>query len=222
MTTMMRTSLFLGTILLVCNTNAMADVTVTQGASAPMYTNTLNFDEPGQQTGPVPGNYWNGIGITEFVSGVGDGGVGDVSGIFPWINDGNAFEGPFGVFIRFAGDLTGFSAQVWDPSGPPGPFGGGFGVFVFNDADPMDPNPTPVATLFGEPAWGGLPGDGEWVNISTTGGMVFDEVRILGFGFSPTTYVDNLSWDTSSAIPEPGSCGLIFMAAATIAVRRRK
>src|SRR3546814_9914877 len=40
-----------------------------------------------------------------------------------------------------------FSIQAWDPSGPPSPFGGGLGVFVFDDG-------VEVGSGFFTPAWG--------------------------------------------------------------------
>ena len=109
----------------------------------------------------------------------------------------------------FDNDLDGFSSRVWDPSGAPSPFGGGFGVFVFDDG-------VEVGSYFGTPAWGGL-GD-EWINVTATGGMKFDEVRILGFGFGPTTLVDDLSWNV---VPAPASVGLLGLAAIGGMRRRR-
>jgi hypothetical protein len=189
----------------------MADVMVTQGASAPTYGVTLNFDEPGGPTGVVAPNAWSAShGISELQAGDGVPQVGDFTGIFgPWVGTGNSFFGNFGVFMTWADDLTELSTQVWDPSGPPSPFGGGFGVFVFNDG-------VEVANYFGQPAWGGL-GD-TWVDITTSGGMAFDEVRILGFGFGPTTFVDNLSWNV---VPEPSALALLALGAFA-ALRRNR
>ncbi len=110
--------------------------------------------------------------------------------------------------MKFASDLTEFSGNFWDPSG--GPPIGGFGVFVFN-------NDLEIASYFGTPAWGGI-GDPA-IDITTSGGMVFDEVRVLGFGFIPTTFADDLSWN---AVPEP-SCVLLLALSGIWAVcfRRR-
>lgn len=185
---------------------ASAAITVTQSDSGTTYGTTLNFDEPGTPTGIVPNDTWAGMGLAIMDAGDGQSQVFDASE--PWIGDGNSFLGVFGVFMTFSTDLTAFSGQVWDPSGPPGGFGGGFGVFVFNDG-------VEVGNLIGEPAWGGL-GD-SWIDISVADGMVFDEVRILGFGFFPTTYVDNLSWN---AVPTPGS--LAFLGLAGLATTRRR
>tara|TARA_R110002073_G_scaffold336260_1_gene531369 strand:- start:108196 stop:108825 length:630 start_codon:yes stop_codon:yes gene_type:complete len=190
---------------------AMGSVTVSQGASAPTYSTTLNFDEVGGPTGVVATDSWAGIGLAVMQSGTGLGGVGDVSGVLPWINSGNAFEGAFGVFMNFDTDLTDFSAQVWDPSGPGSFIGGGMIAVAFDDG-------VEVGSFFSDagPAWGGI-GD-EWWNISTTDGMVFDEVRILGFGFSPTTYIDNISWN---AVPTPSSLAMLGLGGLVTTRRRR-
>lgn len=189
---------------------ALADVTVTQGSSAGSYSTTLNFDEVGGPTGVVATNSWASIGITELQAGDGVPFVGDLD--TPnggWgLGDGNAFLGSFGVFITWDSDLTEFSTQVWDPSGPPGIFGG-LAFIVMNDG-------VEVANFFTTPAWGGL-GD-TWFDVTTSGGMVFDEVRILGFGFFPQTHVDNLSWN---AIPTPSAAALLGLGALTLQRRRR-
>jgi hypothetical protein len=190
---------------------AVGDITVTQGPDAPTYGITLNFDEPGGPTGLVPPDSWSGDPwrITEFQAGDGFPVVDDFTDLFPWVGTGNSFFGNFGAFIKFENDLTEFSVAVWDPSGPPSPFGGGLGVFVFNDDELLTQG-------IGEPAWGGL-GD-PWWNVTTSDGMVFDEVRILGFGFFPTTYVDDLSWNV---VPEPSSL-LLALGAFALMFRRRK
>ncbi len=210
---MKKASLIVCAVSLAFAAQAMADATITQGTSAPTYATTLNFDEPGGPTGAVPSNAWTDIGITSFTSGVGDVGVGNLSGIFPWLPNSNVAEGPFGLFMTFASDLTAMSFRAWDNSGPPSPIGGGMAVILINNGDENNP----VAFEIFDPAFGGL-GE-EYYDITTTGGTVFDEVRILGFGFTPVTYADDFSWN---AIPEPGSFGLIFMAAAALVVRRRK
>jgi len=195
--------------LLGAGTVANADITVAQGASGTTYGTTLNFDEIGGPTGSTSTDAWAGIGLAEMQSGDGAPSVGDVSGFYPWINSGNSFFGNFGVFMTFDSDLTNFSGQFWDPSGDPGPFGGGMGIFVFNDG-------VEVANNFVTPAWGGL-GD-TWIDVSATDGMVFDEIRVLGFGFGPTTYADNLSWN---AVPTPGALGLLTIAGVASTRRRR-
>ena len=91
----------------------------------------------------------------------------------------NSYYGPFGVFIEFGNDLSEMSFEAWDSSGPPSPFGGGMGVFVFD-------NGVESGSGFFTPAFAGV-GDSAF-DITTSGGMVFDEVRILGFGFPADTY----------------------------------
>lgn len=195
--------------LLGAGTVANADITVLQGASGTTYGTTLNFDEVGGPTGATAANAWAGIGLADMQAGDSAPFVSDASGIFPWINSGNSFYGNFGVFMTFDSDLTNFSGQFWDPSGDPSPFGGGMGIFVFNDGNQ-------VADLFVTPAWGGL-GD-TWIDVSATDGMVFDEIRVLGFGFGPTTYADNLSWN---AVPTPGALGMLAIAGVASTRRRR-
>ena len=184
---------------------AMADITITQGDSAPTYGTLLTFDEPGQATGIVPADFWQAdFGVT-IAGGDGQSIVDDFDE--PWIGDGNAFFGNFGIFMTFDNDLTAFSGQIWDPSGPPSPFGGGLAVFVFNDGEQ-------VADFSTEPAWAGA--GQEWFDIVATDGMVFDEIRILGFGFDPRTYGDNFSWNV---VPGPGA--LAFLGLGAFARRRR-
>lgn len=191
---------------------ANAAVTITQGPTAPTYSTTLNFDEPGGPTGAnVPNNSWAGApyNIIEFQSGEGTNSVGDnnvaLTSFATSPNSTNSYYGPFGVFIRFASDLTELSFNAWDPSGPPSPFGGGMVIFLINDGD----EDNPVGAEAFTPAFSGV-GDPAF-NITTTAGTVFDEVRILGNGFPADTYVDDLSWNV---VPEP-SCGL-FLAAGTL------
>ncbi|MCP4249403.1 MAG: PEP-CTERM sorting domain-containing protein [bacterium] len=190
---------------------ALGGVVVTQGASAPTYSTTLNFDEPGGPTGIVDPTAWSAShGVAELQAGDGVPQVDDWTGIFgPWVGTGNSFYGNFGIFMTMEQDLTEMSLQVWDPSGPPSPFGGGMSVFVFNDS-------VEVANTLVEPAWGGI-GD-EWFDITTDSGDVFDEIRILGWGFSPTTFGDNMSWNV---VPEPGSLSLLGLAG-LVALRRRR
>lgn len=188
---------------------ALASITITQGTSAPTYSTTLNFDEVGTPTGIIsPDAFLAGYGVTELQAGDGVPVVDDFTATYPWVGTGNAFYGNFGVFMTFEDDLTEFSADIWDPSGPPGPFGGGLGVFVFNDG-------VEIGSYFGEPAWGGI-GD-QAFDITTDGGMVFDEIRILGYGFTPTTYADNLSWNT---VPEPFT--IVFVGLGSLAMLRRR
>jgi len=199
-----------GTLALIGG-STLGSIAVTQGASGTTYSTTLDFDEVGGPTGPgIANNAWAGIGLADMAAGDGNNFVGDNAGLFgPWIGTGNSFFGNFGIFMTFDTDLTNFSGQFWDPSGDPGPFGGGMGIFVFNDG-------VEVANNFVTPAWGGL-GD-TWIDVSATDGMVFDEIRVLGFGFGPTTYADNLSWN---AVPTPGALGLLTIAGVASTRRRR-
>lgn len=191
--------------------SAGAAVTVSLGASAPTYTDrTLNFDEPGTPTGIVSKNTW--LASHGIVVDAGDGQP-VVDALQPlygaWAGTGNSFFGNFGIFMEFTTDSTGFSMQVWDPSGAPSPFGGGMGVFVFKDG-------TEIASNFFTPAWGGV-GD-TWLGVAASPGETFDEVRVLGFGFGPTTLGDNLSWDV---VPAPSTAALLGLAGLVGGRRRR-
>ena len=134
--------------------------------------------------------------------------VDDWTGIFgPWVGTGNSFFGNFGVFMTLDTDVTEMSLQVWDPSGGP-PFGG-MAVVLFDDGNQ-------VSWTDHTPAWGGV-GD-EWFDITTDGGDVFDEIRLVGFGFDPTTFMDNVSWNV---IPEPTSLAIFGLMGVTVLRRRR-
>lgn len=172
------------------STTVLGGYMINQGSSAPTYTDRLlNFDEPGGPTGVVSTDSWLAShGIREMQAGDGVPQVGDFDPIFGggagWLGDGNSFYGNFGVFMSFDEDVSALSLQIWDPSGPPSPFGGGLNVILFNDG-------VEVWDLFvqtgdiAEPAWGGI-GD-EWFDLAASDGDVFDEVRILGFGFTTTS-----------------------------------
>jgi hypothetical protein len=189
---------------------AMATVTVTQGTSAPTYSTTLTFDEPGGPTGAVPADaFLASHGISSFVSGVGAAGVGNLSATMPWLPNNNVAEGPFGLFVNFANDLSELSLRAWDNSGPPSPFGGGMAVVVLN-------NGTELAFNIFNPAFGGV--GNEYYNITTSGGMVFDEIRVLGFGFVPVTWGDDFSWNV---VPEPTSMSLLGLASLALMRFRR-
>ncbi len=190
---------------------AAGQITISLGSSAPTYGTTLTFDEPGTPTGIVDPATWVPTHGVRIDAGDGQSVVDDFS-VNPgqgWLGTDNAFYGNFGVFMTFDNDLTEFSTQVWDPSGAPSPFGGGAVVFLFDDG-------VEVAAFPFTPSWGGV-GD-EWLNITTAGGTVFDDVRILGFGFGPTTYIDNASWN---AVPTPASLSLVGLAGLASTRRRR-
>jgi len=199
-----------GTLALVAG-SSLGSIAVTQGASGTTYSTTLDFDEAGGPTGPgIANNAWAGVGLADMAAGDGNNFVGDNAALFgPWIGTGNSFYGNFGIFMTFDSDLTNFNAQFWDPSGAPGPIGGGLGVFVFNDG-------AEVANAFVTPSWGGV-GD-EWIDISADSGMVFDEIRVLGFGFDPSTFMDNASWN---AVPTPGSLAVLGLGGFVASRRRR-
>ncbi len=193
---------------------ALGGYTITQGASAPTYIDfVLNFDEPGGPTGLVSPTAWlasHGLTISAG-DGAGQVDAWDIVHNAGWgLGDNNSFFGNFGVFMTFDIDLIAMSIELWDPSGPPGPFGGGLSVFLFNDG-------VQVSSASVTPAWGGF-GD-SWFDLTTDGGDVFDEVRILGFGNDPTTYADNLSWN---AVPGPGSLALLAVAGLVGRRRNRK
>ena len=192
----MKTRISIMAVMLAAGATAQGALTLSVSSSAPTYTTTLNFDEVGGPVGTVPADAWSSIGLASITNGDGSTVVGNNDQ--GWgVNDGNSFYGIWGVFMNFSTDLNGFSAQIWDPSGPSTPFGGGAAVFAYDNGVEV------FAEAF-SPAWGGL-GD-EWVNLVADGGSQFDEIRILGFGFFPTTMMDNVSW---SEVPAPGAATVV-------------
>ncbi len=206
-----RTIVFAGLGIGIVSFPANASIVITQSAgAAPTYATTLNFDEPGGPTGNnVPNDSWDVPPWNIPVFSSGDVIANDVGDHSAFTGQGtNSYVGPFGVFIEFGQDLTEMSFQGWDDSGPGGAFGGGAAVAAYNDG-------SEVASIFITPAYGGA-GD-SWFNITTSGGMVFDQIAFLGFGFFPQSYVDNLSWN---AVPEPGSLALLAIGGVAM-IRRR-
>jgi MYXO-CTERM domain-containing protein len=190
---------------------ALGGYSVVQGPTGPTYAGQqLNFDEPGGPTGLVSPDAWLATHGITIQAGDGAPQVDDWATITgqPWLGENNSFYGNFGVFITFTSDVTEFAVEIWDPSGPPSPFGGGLAIYLFNDGNQV------FADAY-TPAWGGV-GDPSF-DITTDGGSVFDEVRILGNGFTPTTYADNLSWNP---VPTPGALALLGLAG--ILGRRRR
>lgn len=190
-----------------------AGYNISVGGSAPTYASTLNFDEAGGATGSItPGDQpWSSIGLT-VTSGEGARFVGNMSTNpgFNWLPNNNVLYAPFGAFFDFASPVTEFSAQYWDSSGPATFMGGGAVVALFS-------GDTKVSFFqITEPAYGGV-GD-SWVNVTTTDGSTFTRVALIGFGFFPEAYVDNLSWN---AVPTPSAAGLLALAG-LVGVRRRR
>ncbi|MCC6970716.1 MAG: hypothetical protein IT434_10890 [Phycisphaerales bacterium] len=210
----MRRVLISSGIALAMAAAANAGVSVTYTASAPSYGTALNFDESGGPTGALVGNEWTGYGISSLISGNLDGGfVGDLNSILgvTWLGTGNAWAGAWGGFMNFSQDLTEFSCQYWDDSGPATIFSGGAIVVALNDG-------VEVGSFFiDNPTWGDT--GPTWVNITTDSGSTFDEVRFVGFGWiGPTAVIDNLSWN---AVPAPASAGVLALAGMFGARRRR-
>ncbi len=191
--------------------SASATYTVTRGNSAPTYSSTLTFDEPGGPTGMnLPSNAFASAGISALYSGEGSNLVGPIPAYTG--QSSNVFYGPYGVFITLAQDATAMSLQFWDTSGSPSPFGGGAAIFLFNDggADPV--------AFFGPFAPSLGTNTGSWFDIVATDGMVFDEIRCIGFGFFPESVVDNLSWEP---VPSPASLAMFGLVGARLLRRRR-
>ncbi|MBX3352758.1 MAG: hypothetical protein KF684_07470 [Phycisphaeraceae bacterium] len=200
-------------LALALGASAGAAITITRGTSAPTYASTLTFDEPGGATGTdLPSSSFQSSGIASLYSGSGSNFVGPLGNNpgFGWLGSSNVFYGPFGVFIEIGQDVDAFSFQFWDSSGNPTFMGGGARVIVLNDGVEV------ASTIAFRPAFGGT-GD-SWFNIEATDGMVFDEVRALGFGFFPESLVDNLSW---RVIPTPGACAVLAFAGVATLRRRR-
>jgi hypothetical protein len=198
-------------VALTAASTASAGITVTNTTeAAPTYSTVLNFDEAGAPSGELPPSTWQSdFGLT-INGGAGNPFVGNLGGIYgPWAGTGNAIVAPFGLFLNFDNDLTEFSFQAWDPSGPPTPFGGGLHVHYFLDG-------VHLGTQSVTPAWGGV--GKTWFNITTTDGSRFDEVRVLGGSFiGSDTIMDNLSWN---AVPGPGGLAFLLFGLASRSRRR--
>jgi hypothetical protein len=192
---------------------AQAEISYTQSAAqTPTYGTTLNFDEAGGPTGVVDQDAWQaGYGVQIF-DGLGPSTyVGDLNTVlgYPWLPTDNAAFGYFGIYLKFDQAVTNLSFQAWDNSGDPSPFGGGMSVLLLND-DFSSWSQSPTYT----PAWGGV-GD-TWFDVSASGGDSFNFVLVTGWGFSPETAMDNLSWNV---VPTPGTLAIFGLAAAG---RRRR
>tara|TARA_B100001059_G_scaffold211608_1_gene226087 strand:- start:243 stop:881 length:639 start_codon:yes stop_codon:yes gene_type:complete len=195
-------------------TAANADYSFSQSADqAPTYSTTLNFDEPGGPTGVVDQTAWQaGYGLQMF-DGLGPSTfVGDLNSTlgYPWLPTDNSAFGMFGIYLKFDTAVDHLSFQAWDNSGDPSPMGGGFSVLLLNpDFSSYAQSDTYT------PAWGGI-GD-TWYDVQAGGGDSFDFVFVTGWGFSPETVIDNMSWTT---VPAPGSIALFGVA--LLGNRRRR
>jgi hypothetical protein len=194
---------------------SQASVTITYTNSAPTYANTLTFDEVGGPTGLVAQNAFAGLGISSMYDGtLGNPFIGPGSGVGPWLGTGNlwggSFGNPFGAFMEFSQPITAFSCQYWDDSGPGSPIGGGaIAVAVLNGVEQG-------SFFINNPTFG--PTGPTWVNMVADPGMSFDEVRLVGFGFtSLNAYVDNISW----TVPAPSSIAMLGLGG-LVATRRRR
>lgn len=191
--------------------SARADVTITQGATAPVYSgNQITFDEVGDPVGAIANDAYLASHGVSFMAGTGEGGVvQDWDAVYgPWgLGSGNSHWGNFGTFVSFTEDLTEMSFDAWNNDQDP--FFGGISIIALNDG-------VEVANMFTMPSWAGV-GDAGF-NITTTGGDVFDEVRIIDWGFSSFgMFTDNYSWN---AVPAPGALALLGLAG--VAGRRRR
>ncbi len=195
---------------------ANAAITITYSTTvAPTYENLITFDEPTTPAGPNPTNQFASMGIT-MQTGNGDG---------PFVAPGAAFGtalgadnlwvgAAFGAFMNFDTPITNFSAQWFDTSGPASFFGGGAAIVALLDGDENNAqvffvnNPTGNNNTTGP----------SWVNIVATDGMVFNEVRLVGFSNPfPEGYVDDVSW----TVPAPSALALLGMGG-LVATRRRR
>ncbi|HVZ93092.1 MAG TPA: hypothetical protein VG797_01135 [Phycisphaerales bacterium] len=193
--------------------NAHGAVNITRPASLPVYSTTLNFDEPGGPTGPVPTTSWSAIGLSTITTGVGS--LPNVAnwatayGV-TWLGSANSVYGSFGMTLTFDSDLSALAANYWDTSSTFSPIGGGgCRIRALN-------NGVEVASLFiNNPTF--TMNENPRIDIQATDGAVFDTVEFAGFGFTPDAFLDNISW---TAVPAPGAALLPLVGLAGLRRRR--
>lgn len=195
---------------------AGAAITITQNtAASPTYSTQLDFDAPGSPVGVgIASNSFAAWGLASIGTGDNPNAINvdqvNTNPGFGWLGTGNCAFGAWGLFLSFSNQLTSYSGQYWDDSGPASFSGGGATVVALKGG-------LEVGSLFiTTPAFN--PIGKSWINITTTDGDTFDEVRFVGFGFFPTAYIDNLSWN---AVPAPSSLGLLALSGVVAARRRR-
>lgn len=194
----------------VLTAGASAAVTVSQGVSAPTYGTQLNFESVA--TGFYAANTWAGLGLSSITDGANPGvSIVDVSAVNPWVTSNVADGFAFGLFLTFSQDATEASFQLWSSAGPPGPFGG-LSVLA------LDANDNVVGSLgVSTPVWVTNPNNG-WINITTSGGDSFSQIRIVYGGFgSPQLFADNFSWNL---VPTPGAAAMLGLG--LLGARRRR
>lgn len=201
-------------MLAFCAAPSFAAFAISQGpaGSNPVYTTTLGFDvaAPGNTN---PGDF-SGTGISSLASGTGVQILDDYTGL--GYGENQSLFMPFGAFIDFAVPVDAVSIQAWETSGAASPFGGGAILEIRNQSDPQS----------GPPLWSAPmdnTGNNPDISFTATGGMSFDQIRIVGFGFpSADAYVDNLSF-RAAVVPEPATSALGLIALLSFAgiIRRR-
>lgn len=189
-------------------------ITITYSNSAPTYENTLNFDEVGGPIGgPLPTNAFASHGVTMMTGGLNGPFIAPGAVVQPFLGVDNMWIGAdFGAFITFDQPITQFSCQYWDDAGPATFFAGGAIIAAVLNGDEAN-----LTSIFVDNPTYSENGP-TWVNIVATGGMTFNEVRLVGIGF-PVAFanVDDLSW----TVPSPSAAALLGLGGLAATRRRR-
>lgn len=192
-------------------------IVVAVASIASAHAAVITFDEfPADNVnGAMPAARYASLGVTFVASddgttwgglSNGDPGNWDIDG-----TNGPIFAGfngsSYGLTMLFGGDVTGFSLQASRSLGSAP--GNGLTLEGWNDGALVET----VSVMFG--------GLNDWATLALSSAV--DEVRWVGTGagFHPFG-VDNIRWNEAVAVPEPGSIGLVVLAALFAGAARRR
>ena len=192
--------------------------TVTQSASHAGYADHfIDYDDPAIPVGwggSLPLDFFEASdGLTFVQRGADAPGVNDWLTAFGQPGNGSNQVGQNAELVfQFSGGTSNFATELWNGSGPGGPFGGG--VHVWLDLDGDQNFETFGATI--TPAWNG--GGDTWLDISAGPGETIYNILLMHGGFALGPVIcDNTTWND---VPAPGALALLGLAG--LARRRRR